>query len=112
MSENKFDYIYQLLVYLFMDWEVRINAKAYKNLKKLPKGIEEIFQLLLREIQLLGPMRGKWPNYGKLSKNCHHCHLQKGNPTYVAIWRANKKERVVEVTYVGTHEKAHYDRYK
>jgi len=63
-------------------------------------------------MKLTGPARRNWPNYGKLSKkDCYHCHLQKGNPTYVAVWRVvSKKEKIVEVTYVGTHERAHYDR--
>jgi len=39
----------------------------------------------------------------------HHCHLKKGRPTYIAVWEINDKEiKLVEVTYVGTHEKAPY----
>ena len=73
------------------------------------KGIGETFQLLLKEIELCGPIMNKWPNYGKLFKNCYHCHLKKGKPTYVAVWRVvSKKEKIVEVVYVGTHEKAPY----
>jgi hypothetical protein len=40
---------------------------------------------LVRDIQAAGPVRGDWPNYSKLSNHEHHCHLKKGNPTYVAI---------------------------
>jgi hypothetical protein len=33
----------------------------------------------------------------------------KGRPTYVAVWEAqDKKIKLVEVLYVGTHEKAPY----
>ena len=41
----------------------------------------------------------------------YHCHLKKGKPTYVAVWKVTDKEnRPVEVRYVGTHEKADYER--
>ena len=80
-----------------MSWDVSLSAKVQKNLqnpRKVPKGINEIFQVLLRELEVSGPSRVKWPNYGRLARNrrCHHCHLQKGNPTYVAIWRTNEGE--------------------
>jgi len=36
---------------------------------------------------------------------------QRGSPTYVAVWRVgDKAKKIIEVTYVGTHEKAEYDR--
>ena len=66
------------------------------------------FVALVREIEEKGPVRGNWPNYGKLSdKVRHHCHLKKGKPTYVACWEEKGKEEI-EVYYVGTHEKAPY----
>ena len=95
-----------------MAWEVRLTGRTYKNLRRLPQGIAEIFQILLAEIKLSGPIRSRWPNYGRLQqKDCFHCHLQRGKPTWVAVWRViDKGARIVEVTYVGTHEKAHYHR--
>lgn len=94
-----------------MAWEVLVTATVRKNLKRLPKGINEIFQLLLAEIKLAGPVQAQWPRYSKLRQECHHCHLQKGRPTYVAVWRVlSKKEKLIEVTYVGSHEKARYGR--
>ena len=93
-----------------MVWDVRLNTKARKNLQRLPAKIEKIFQALLAELKIYGPNRRDWPNYGKLSENCYHCHLKKGNPTYVAVWKViSKKDEIIEVTYIGTHEKAHYD---
>ena len=92
-----------------MVWGVLLTANVGKRLKKLPKSIDEAFQLLLAEMRLSGPVQPNWPHYGKLRENCHHCHLQRGRPTYVAVWRVlNKKDKVIEVTYVGSHEKAHY----
>ena len=94
-----------------MAWGVLLTANVRKRLKKLPKSIDEVFQLLLAEISLSGPVQPNWPHYGKLRENCHHCHLQRGRPTYVAVWRVLSKEgKVIEVTYVGSHEKAHYGR--
>ena len=63
--------------------------------------------LLFAEIRQLGPVRGDWPNYGKLGSGLHHCHLKKGRPTYVVVWVERSKEEI-EVRYVGTHEDAPY----
>lgn len=92
--------------------EVRLTRGTVKNLRRLPTRIIETFQVLLAEMELTGPIRSKWPHFGKLSqKDCYHCHLYQGRPTYVAVWKVvDKKNIVVEVTYVGTHERAHYDR--
>lgn len=66
-------------------------------------------EFLMHEISRSGPVRGDWPNYGKLSPGRHHCHIKKGKPTYVAVWEEMDGEiMVVEITYVGTHEKAPY----
>ena len=75
----------------------------------LPEDVKRSLIALIREIEICGPVRGNWPNYSKLSKYVHHCHLKKGKPAYVAVWEVrDKKVRIVEVTYAGTHEKAPY----
>ena len=92
-----------------MQWTVAFTNKARKQKAKLPLRVQETLFQLVRDIEAEGPVRGDWPNYSKLSDSEHHCHLKKGQPTYVAIWREAKgKIRVVEVTYAGTHEKAPY----
>jgi len=94
-------------------WTVNLINRARKGCKKTPKSIQEIFQVLLAELTVAGPIRKLWPNFGKIrgAKECYHCHLQKGNPTYVVVWKViDKKKKIIEVTYVGTHEKAEYDR--
>ena len=65
-------------------WTVNLIGRARKNCKKAPKDIQEIFQVLLAEIKIGGPIKNQWPNYGKITgkKDCYHCHLQKGKPTY------------------------------
>ena len=92
-----------------MNWNVTLHPKVVKNISKLPDRVQKSLAFLLREIELNGPTRGEWPNYGKIGKDMHHCHLKKGQPTYVAVWQVIDKEiRLVEVSYAGTHEKAPY----
>jgi len=92
-----------------MNWTVHFSNKAAKQYKKLPKTIRDNIDTLIMEISNAGPVRGNWPNYSKLSDTEHHCHVKKGQPTYVAVWREYKGQiRFVEVIYAGTHEKAPY----
>lgn len=92
-----------------MNWTVEFTGKAWKQKEKLPARVREALFQLVRDIQAAGPVRGDWPNYSKLSDNEHHCHIKKGQPTYVAVWREDKgRIRFVEVLYAGTHEKAPY----
>lgn len=92
-----------------MSWTVTVSARAFKGLRKLPEPVRRALALLMADIEDLGPVRGDWPNYGKLAAHRHHCHLKKGQPTYVAVWEEMAGGiRLVEVTYVGTHGKAPY----
>jgi len=94
-----------------MAWVVLLTANVHQKLKKIPRSIDAVFQFFLAEIRLSGPVQVNWPNYGKLRENCYHCHLQRGRPTYVAVWKVlSKKDKLIEVTYVGSHEKARYER--
>ena len=82
---------------------------AAKQYEKLPQSVRDNIGALVTEISLVGPVRGNWPNYSKLVDGEHHCHVKKGKPTYVVVWREEKGQiRVVEVIYAGTHEKAPY----
>ena len=92
-----------------MKWTVTISKRARKHLERLPKPIIKNLVALIREIEVLGPVRGNWPNYSPLGHDRHHCHIKKSRPTYVAVWEVRDKEiRLVEVTYAGTHENAPY----
>ena len=92
-----------------MAWTVNVLSKVKKQIPKLPKKVRDSLALLVREIEVAGPVRGNWPNYGKLGTTSHHCHLKKGHPTYVAVWEVKLASiRLVEVIYVGPHEKAPY----
>jgi mRNA-degrading endonuclease RelE of RelBE toxin-antitoxin system len=92
-----------------MTWIVKLTRRAEKQKEKLPEQVKGALVFLLHEIARNGPVRGDWPNYGKLGPKQHHCHIRKGKPTYVAVWEEVSGEiRLVEITYVGTHEKAPY----
>lgn len=92
-----------------MKWEVTISRKALKGLKKLPPPVNTQLFLLRKDIEISGSVRGNWPNYSKLGKNRHHCHIKKGRPTYVAVWEKQDNDiKIVEVIYAGTYEKAPY----
>jgi len=92
-----------------MNYTVNITHKAQKNIDKLPEKVRGQAKLLIKDIEVNGPVRGNWSNYGKLSGNMHHCHIKKGRPTYVAVWEEKDKTiKLIEVVYIGTHEKAPY----
>jgi mRNA-degrading endonuclease RelE of RelBE toxin-antitoxin system len=92
-----------------MVWTVKIMRRALKQVDRLPVKIRESLADLIRDMEFHGPVRENWPNYSKLSENRHHCHIKKGNPTYVTIWEVTDKGiKLIEVTYAGTHEKAPY----
>ncbi len=89
-----------------MKWDVGHSSKAIKQIEQLPKNVFHTLVALETEIKLLGPARGNWPNYSKLGKNQHHCHL---SYRYVACWEViDKKINLVEIYYVGSREKAPY----
>ncbi|MDQ7831178.1 MAG: cytotoxic translational repressor of toxin-antitoxin stability system [Desulfovibrionaceae bacterium] len=92
-----------------MNWSVTAAKGVRRQVERLPERVRERLFALLLEMEQAGPIRGNWPNYGKLGPRRHHCHIKKGRPTYVAVWEeADGTVRLVEVTYVGTHEKAPY----
>jgi len=94
-----------------MTWIVTYSNKAGKQYNALPPAVQDRLDLLTAELELLGPYRHNWKNYSKLAGQAqrYHCHIKKGKPTYVAVWEVVEDQvRLVEVTYVGTHEKAPY----
>lgn len=92
-----------------MKWAVTTNKRVDKKIERLSRLVRLQLSILIKEIETLGPVRGNWPNYSSLGSERHHCHLKKGHPTYVAVWEVtDKKINIVEVKYVGTHERAPY----
>ena len=99
-----------------MPWTVSIAKRAAKQITNLSFNLNDICDALLRDLQQNGPQLPGWPhfqkNHGTGKIECYHCHLQRGRPTWVAIWRVlDKRERQLELCYVGTHEKADYQRH-
>jgi hypothetical protein len=90
------------------EWLVMVPTRIQKEITILPEIVKLQLKALLHEIRYQGPIRGNWKNYGKLQKNLHHCHIKSGRPTYVSCWRSDPMSKIIEVYYVGTHEKAPY----
>ena len=96
-----------------MKWQIQFTNAASKQVLRLNERVILALQVLVENLKTNGPAPGKhWQNYSKLHGNANedkrHCHLIKGNPTYVCCWKVNKPEKLIEVYYVGTHEKAPY----
>ena len=94
-------------------WMVTLSRNALKQAKKLDRRTFRVFDLLVEGLVMNGPVPGsRWLSYGRLvgkkGEDKRHCHLRKGRPTYVCCWSVDKKQRLIEVYYVGTHEKAPY----
>ena len=111
---SKFD-IYQKVKYdEAIMWEVVFTHKAAKQTEQLNTAVLSALRLLVEDLINKGPsLANGWPNYGKLvgkkNEDKRHCHLVKGKPTYVCCWKVvDKKIKLIEVYYVGTHESAPY----
>lgn len=97
-----------------MTWKILIHKKVVKQLKQLDDDVIAVFRLLVSGLEVNGPAPGVgWRNYGKLKlgkgRDLRHCHLTSGKPTYVCCWEVvDKKIQILEIYYVGTHEKAPY----
>ncbi len=97
-----------------MKWMIQYTNKASKQVGRLNRHAFEAVRLLVKDLQNNGPAPGKkWSHYGKLraakKEDRRHCHLNQGKPTYVCCWAViDKKLKILEVYYVGTHEKAPY----
>jgi mRNA-degrading endonuclease RelE of RelBE toxin-antitoxin system len=92
-------------------WSVGLTKRAGKQLDSLPTAIQQKFDLLAKELEVSGPLRANWSNYSALKGQGqrYHCHIKKGRPTYVVCWEVvNEEIKLIEVYYVGTHEKAPY----
>jgi mRNA-degrading endonuclease RelE of RelBE toxin-antitoxin system len=92
-------------------WEVKFTARATKQVGRLPEKIRRSLKSLVKDLELSGPIAASWANFAKFKEHqdCYHCHLKKGRPSYVAVWRvADRGIKLIEVRYVGIHEDADY----
>lgn len=95
------------------NWPIKITKVVDKQVKMLSEKVRLQLRFLFMDLTNKGPAVSDWPNYGKLHskkrRDKRHCHLQRGKPTYVCCWEViDKKRKIIEVYYVGTHEKAPY----
>ena len=89
-----------------MDWNVTFTSKAEKQAHKLPRRERDLLALLVRELQLAGPVQPGWKNYSKLGKDTYHCHL---SYKWVACWRVEDSQlKLIEIYYAGSRENAPY----
>ena len=86
-------------------YNVTIKKRVLKSLIKLPRGISQRLNKLVKDLRDKGPNLSEWPNFSKFGKNKYHCHL---NYRWVAVWEYSKSEIIIEVTYVGSRENAPY----
>ena len=94
------------LPYSDQSWKVKIRGRVYKSVQNLPIKVQLIWMELIMDLKTSGPVQYQWPNYSKLDQKRFHCHL---NYRYVAVWvQVDKVDRTLEVTYVGSREKAPY----
>jgi mRNA-degrading endonuclease RelE of RelBE toxin-antitoxin system len=96
-----------------MEWEVLFTKKAAKQAQTIEQRAMAALRLLIEDLRYKGPIQHDWPNYSKLvtkkKVDRRHCHLIKGNPTYVCCWEVvDNTMKIIEVYYVGTHENAPY----
>jgi hypothetical protein len=102
-----------MIGYKITMWTVIFSGRARKKAQRLPEKVSASLKLLVKDLQLRGPILRQWPNFGEITgrPGCYHCHLKKGRPTFVAIWKVTATEiKLIEVRYVGTHEGADYER--
>jgi hypothetical protein len=94
-----------------MVWKIYFSRAAKKRADRLEVKVRHILQLLASDLAEHGPRPGgNWHHYSKLrgmsGRDIRHCHLTKGQPTYVCCWEVlDKQIQIIEVMYVGTHEK-------
>lgn len=86
-------------------YKVCIRRKLERGVLKLPPEVQQLFYLLINDLQMDGPVQKSWRNFSSLGDDRFHCHL---NYRYVACWTCRKNDIVIEVYYVGSREKAPY----
>jgi len=85
----------------------RIFGKKSLNriIDDLPAQVKCKYLNLVKDLEATGATQFKKQNYSKLGDSRYHCHL---GYRYVACWTLNKKDKTIEVCYVGSREGAPY----
>ena len=85
--------------------KVFFTKRVLKQVKKMPDFIQKKLAVLVDDLMDKGPVRAEWPNYSRLGKNKHHCHLSR---KWVVCWQCKEKSIIIEVYYAGSRENAPY----
>ena len=86
-------------------YKVVWKNKIRKQISKCPVKVQRKFFQLVRDIERKGAIQKEWSNFSALGKDFYHCHL---DYSWAAVWYWEKNTIVVEVTYVGSRERAPY----
>ncbi len=86
-------------------FNVIIKKKIFKEIKKMPVHVQEKLAVLVDDLREKGPVQPGWPNYSKLGKDKHHCHLTR---KWVACWYYEEQSLIIEAYYAGSRENAPY----
>ena len=93
------------------------ERKSLQQKSKLSDDLQFVLFFLTEDLKNKAGNPGKnWPNDKKFkglkgqrkNDDWRHCHLQKGNPTYVCCWKVFEDAQIIEVYYLGPHENAPY----
>jgi len=49
-------------------WTVELSRRAERQAAKMSRSIRQALFALMYDIETRGPVRGDWPNYGKLDE--------------------------------------------
>jgi len=93
------------MVYFTVHYTVGWKKRIEREISKLPEREQKKLIQLIKDLQENGPIQKKWPNFSKLEGNRYHCHL---SYSWVACWKNEKQNIIIEIYYVGSMEKAPY----
>jgi mRNA-degrading endonuclease RelE of RelBE toxin-antitoxin system len=94
-----------MMVYLKVQFTVGWKKRIEKDIKKMPDREQEKFVQLVHDLMEKGPIQNNWPNFSSLGANKYHCHL---SYHWVACWKTENENIIIEVYYVGSRENAPY----
>lgn len=81
------------------------KKKVEKQINKLPVNEQKKTTQLIQDLRAIGPIQKEWPNFSDLGEGRYHCHL---SYHWVACWKHNKGDALIEIYYVGSRENAPY----
>jgi len=96
-------------------WLVYFTRSAEKQKKNLADNLRDALYALKHDLEQKGPSQTGWRNYSKImgATDVHHCHINRGRPRYVVIWKVVDQEgQIIEIRFVGPHGSVNYRRFQ